>query len=520
MLDFDTEMMKRFLFTLLSYIAISLLIACQDTKQPAPPTPDDTAAPTVVTQTPAPNAENVAADAVISVTFSETILPSSVTESTVKIIDTTGAVLARSVVLEAKTLKIQLTQLPKLPTKLTLELKGLTDVAGNRLATTSWSWFVSATSYANPVLLGEPSNVTDANLEERPLQLAADDQGNIAVAWLNGGNVFVKSWDGTAWQQLGNAFDFPQSLYAPQIKLLKGQPVIAFQEGRKLADDQDEPNGNILVYRWTGSEWQALGQVDTLGRDAAAPSLAVADDGTLTVAYFEFDGVSSNVFVKRWDGSVWQALGDALDINPSRNAVFPSVVDDAGNPVVAWYEDRTSDLSRNLYVKRWTGTTWEQLGASLNMNSQERADTFSLVVDKNNRPVIAFSEFDQVGQSNNVYVKRWKGSAWEQLGTVVDNVETQRAIYPSVAVDSSNQISVVWYEAICQSVNPCNENDSVYLARWNGTAWQQLGIQDADARREAYYPSLSVDGSAPVFAWIEGQTKQYQIFVKQYRVGP
>jgi hypothetical protein len=510
-------MMKRFLFALLSYIAMSLLVACQDTTQPTLPTPDDTTAPIVITQIPAPNAENVAANAEISAMFSETILASSVTENSVKIIDTSGAMLARSVLLEGKTLKVQLIQLPKLPTRLTLLLKGLTDVAGNALPETIWGWFVPASNYGNPVLLGEPSIVTDANLEERPVQIASDTQGNIAVVWLNAGNVLVKSWNGSTWQQLGTVFDFSQSLYAPQIKLLNGRPVIAFQEGRKLSETQNEPNGNILVYRWTGSDWQALGQVDAPERDAAVPSLAAAADGTLTLAYFEFESPSSNVVVKRWDGSSWQLLGDVLDINPSRNAVFPSlVVDGSGNAIVAWYEDRAGDLSRNLYVKRWTGTTWEQLGTSLNINERERADTFSLAVDKNNRPVVAFSEFDQASGSNNVHVKRWNSGSWEQLGTMVDNVETQRAIYPSVVVDTANEISLVWYEAICQSVSPCNENDSVYLARWDGTAWQQFGIQDADARREAYYPSLTVDSGVPVFAWIEGQTNQYQIFVKQY----
>jgi hypothetical protein len=464
-----------------------------------------------------PDAENVSANAEILVAFSEAILSDSVTGESVKLTDATGAVLTRTATLEQQALKIRLTQIPNLPTKLTLELKGLTDLAGNPLATTSWSWYVPASNYGRPVLLGEPSAVTDADLEERPLHLASDG-ASVAVIWLNSGNAFVKLWNGSAWQQLGDAFDFPQPLYAPQIKLLNGQPVVAFQEGRKRSETQTEPNGNILVYQWTGSEWQALEQVDTSVRDAAAPSLAVADDGTVTVAYFEFDGISSNVLVKRWDGSVWQLLGDALDIAPDRNAVFPALeLDTASNPVVAWYEDRADNLSRNIYVKRWTGTNWEQLGASLNMSQEERADTFSIAIDQKNQPVVAFSEFDRVGRSNNVYVKRWNGVTWERLGNVADNIEAQRAIYPSVAVDMANQISVAWYEAVCQSVNPCNENDSVYLARWNGSAWEQFGPQDADARREAYFPSLAVKVSAPVLAWIEGQTGEYQIFVKRYR---
>jgi methionine-rich copper-binding protein CopC len=512
----DDKAMNRLLFIVL-YCAMLLLSACQDTTQ-APVPSNDTAVPTLVTQTPLPNAENVAADAEISVTFSEAISPDSVTDETVKIADASGTAVSKTTTLNDKTLTVKLTQLPNVPTRLTLELNGLSDQAGNKLAVTAWSWFVPASSYGNPEVLGDASAVTDARLEERPLQVATDDAGNVAVAWLNAGNLFVKSWNGTAWQQLGEEFDVSQSVYAPNIELFNGQPVVAFQEGKKLSETQNEPNGNILVYRWTGSAWEALGQVDVPERDAAAPSLAVANDGTLTIAYFEFDGVSSNVLVKRWAGSSWQPLGDVLDINPDRNAVFPSlVIDDSGNAVVAWYEDRAGDLSRNIYVKQWNGTAWEQLGTSLNINQKERADTFSLAVDANRQPVIAFSEFDNVGGSNNVYVRRWNGVDWQQVGMVVDNVAAQRAIYPSIAVDAANQISVAWYEALCQSVNPCNENDSVYLAHWDGAVWQQLGIQDTDAKREAYYPSLVSNGGAPVLAWIEGKTMQYQIVVKQYK---
>lgn len=511
----DDRDMKRFLHTSL-FFSIVLLSACQGTQSP---TVNDTTAPTLVAQTPAPNAENVAVNSEIVATFSEVIeLPNEPSSQYVSLVAANGRTISTNITVNSETLIIQPLEAIPVPTKLTLTLENLPDLAGNPLAKTSWSWFVPASNYGNPVLLGEPSVLTDARLEERPVQVASDAEGNIAVAWLNAGNLSVKSWNGMAWQQLGEDFDFSQNVYAPSIKLIDGQPIVAFQEGRKLSETQNEPNGNILVYGWTGREWQALGQVDTPERDAAAPSLAVTEEGTLTVAYFEFDTVSSNVVVKRLDGSSWQPLGDALDINPDRNAVFPSlVVDEAGNPVVAWYEDRAEDLSRNIYAKRWTGATWEQLGSSLNINSQERADTFSLTIDKTNRPVIAFSEFAQASGSNNIYVKRWNNNSWEQLGAVIDNVEAQRAIYPAVVVDAANQISVAWYEAVCQAVNPCNENDSVYLARWDGAAWQQLGIQDTDAGREAYFPSLSTASGAPVLAWIEGRAREYQILVKRYR---
>jgi hypothetical protein len=510
--------MKRPLYVTL-YGFIFLLSACQDVAEP--PLSNDTTPPTLVSQTPLPNADNIAADTVISATFSEAMSASSVTAESVKVVDSTGATLERTATLADDTLTVQLSTVPKVPTKLTLELNGLSDVAGNALLVTAWSWFVPASPYGSPEFLAEPSAITEARLEERPVQVASDREGNLAVAWLNAGNLLVKSWTGGRWEHLPT-FDTAQPIYAPSLQLLDGQPVVAFQEGRKLQDNQAEPNGNIRVYRWLGSAWVGLGSTDAAGRDAAAPSLAVAKDGTLTVAYFEFDGSSSNTLVKRWTGSSWQSLGDLLDRDPSSNAVFPSLALDPNNqPVVAWYEDRAGALARNIYVKHWTGSTWEELGASLNNNEQERADTLSLGIGGDGKPVVAFSEFDKVSKSNNLYVKRWTGASWEQLGGSADNVESQRAIYPSLAVDAANQISVTWYEAVCQSVVPCNENDSVYLARWDGESWQQLGIQDADARREAYFPSLALgEAGAPVLAWVEGRTTQYQVFVKRYSSMP
>jgi hypothetical protein len=183
--------MKRPLYVTL-YGFIFLLSACQDVAEP--PLSNDTTPPTLVSQTPLPNADNIAADTVISATFSEAMSASSVTAESVKVVDSTGATLERTATLADDTLTVQLSTVPKVPTKLTLELNGLSDVAGNALLVTAWSWFVPASPYGSPEFLAEPSAITEARLEERPVQVASDREGNLAVAWLNAGNLLVKSW--------------------------------------------------------------------------------------------------------------------------------------------------------------------------------------------------------------------------------------------------------------------------------------------------------------------------------------
>jgi hypothetical protein len=479
----------------------------------------DRTAPTIVSRTPASDADNIAADAMVEVTFSEPVLASGGLDNAVVLTNSRGQTLATTPLLDKTTLTVQLDEAVTAPTTLSLELSGLSDLAGNALAGTSWSWSVPSSAPSSFELLGPSSPLTDPKLAERPAKIAADAEGHMAVAWLDEGAMFVKARAGDTWQALGAGFTPTRKVFTHSLALLPdGNPVLAWQEGTETTS----PQGDINVDVWNGSAWESLGGVDTAGRDAAAPSVAVDNDGTIFVAWFEFTGTGSseksNVYVKRWNGSSWETLGDALDTSLSKNAAYPSLALDAeGTPFVAWYEDNTDNLGRRIYVKFWNGSSWEQLGDTLNVDPGERADMLSLAVGGNGRPVVAWSEFDQVGGSNNLYVKRWTGSSWQQLGELVDNLESNRAVYPDVAVDSANRITVVWYEARIEDPPPSVENDDVYFAQWTGSSWEQFGAMDVNVELEAYYPDVALVGSeqAPVMAWFEGSGGSYQVYVKQ-----
>jgi hypothetical protein len=103
----------------------------------------------------------------------------------------------------------------------------------------------------------------------------------------------------------------------------------------------------------------------------------------------------------------FSSMGGVLDIVPTRDArVFgrSMAFDLNGNPVVTWTEfDGTSN---NVYVKRWTGTAWEQVGNSfLDVNTNRDAYAPSIALGSSGNPVVAWSETD--GTSNNIYVKRF-----------------------------------------------------------------------------------------------------------------
>ncbi len=109
-----------------------------------------------------------------------------------------------------------------------------------------------------------------------------------------------------------------------------------------------QPNQNTLELQ--ADYWQQVGGRVATGSNANA-SLAQTSDGIPVIAYSASDGTFNNISVKRWTGSSWVQLGGFLDVNTKGNANDPSLaLDSSGNPVVAWEED--IGPSFNIYVKR------------------------------------------------------------------------------------------------------------------------------------------------------------------------
>ena len=70
-----------------------------------------------------------------------------------------------------------------------------------------------------------------------------------------------------------------------------------------------QPNQNTLEPQ--AINWQQVGSSVAVGGRA---SLAQTNTGVPVVAYYASDGTSWNIYVKRWNGSSWVQLGTILDV--------------------------------------------------------------------------------------------------------------------------------------------------------------------------------------------------------------
>jgi hypothetical protein len=250
---------------------------------------------------------------------------------------------------------------------------------------------------------------------------------------------------------------------------------------------------------------------------AVNASLALDDSGQAVVGLVELtpSGTEQRVYVKRNDGVSWLPLGGGpVNININLNASNPSVaLDSSGNPAVAWDECFTSFCTdKDIYVKRWNGTSWVQLGSFLDFDSFRLSTNPSLALDSSGNPVVSWQESD--GTSSNIYVKRWNGSAWVLVGTTFLDVNTNRdASKPSLALDSSGNPVIAWHEHDGTSTK-------IYVKKYITNSWQDMGgMLDVAGGQSATNSSIArKSNNNPVVAWDETDSNNgsRNVYVKEW----
>jgi hypothetical protein len=155
------------------------------------------------------------------------------------------------------------------------------------------------------------------------------------------------------------------------------------------------------------------------------------------------NGVTSST---AWTFSVpaWLPLGGALSAvagNTSAENVTMKV-DKNGNPVVAWAEYDASSV-KNIYIRRWNGTTWDDLGGPLHaFSGNTSADRPAMVINSDNHIYLVWDEFQYDGTSINLQGLKWNGT-WE-LVPAFDSVSgTNQRTHAAVTLASSNTPVVV-----------------------------------------------------------------------------
>lgn len=369
--------------------------------------------------------------------------------------------------------------------------------------------------------------------------IAVDLSGRPVVVWSQEGkgepSIYLQRWMDSNWADLGGSNSgrglsntFGGSLAPWLVVDLKGRPVVAWQ-------DQSSGNYEIYLRRWNGSSWEELQQSATdggisrtLGGLSVAPTLALDGSGNPVVAWEERFGSNSDVYIRRYtcrrQNCRWEDVGGKSGLHGGMGgkvgrSAFPSLaLDMRDHPVLAWQDSFSGPFQ--IYVRRWTGSRWEEIGGSAAADGISRskgaAVAPSLVLDSAGGPIIAWQ--DQFAGRDRIYLAHWNGQQWE--GWAGSNTgegisASQGGALPSLALDSGGRPVVGFQSEV-------GGQSRIFVRRWEGSAWQPWpgtaeGLVLQPGANAAQVRIVAAAASGICMVWQETKDQERRIAVRCLR---
>ncbi|MCB9135099.1 MAG: hypothetical protein H6636_06710 [Anaerolineales bacterium] len=346
------------------------------------------------------------------------------------------------------------------------------------------------------------------------------------------GEIYVQAWDGSSWGEVGEGSAsgegisqggelsiFPSIAIAPD-----GTVYVAWGE---LLDNGF--SAQIYIKAWDGENWLEVGEGSASGNGISQafystfPSVAIAPDGTPYVAWQDADpwGSSSSIFVRAWNGSHWVDVGEGLVTIGGISGEAPSLAfAPDGTLYLAWRS------TNSIYVLAWNGTDWGEVGAGSASGGGISNDFWysgdpSLAIAPDGTPYVAWERTNGIGSSRAIFIRRWKGNIWEEVGlgsATGAGISNASGVFglPGLAVAPDNMPYLVWSDE-------SSGNLEIYIRTWNGTAWIEVGDGSASGGGISNNPGIS---KTPVIAvspdgkfyvtWPDDSDGNWQIYVRQY----
>jgi hypothetical protein len=449
-------------------------------------TTGDFTAPTVGIINPSNNATGVSANPTIQIQFSEavqsintntiTLHEGSASGSTVALSSITAGANNSYTFSPATTLKQQTTYYLVLS-------NGITDMAGNALTNTSFSF---TTEVRNTwVNVGSAGFSAGAAYYQ---SLAIDSNGTPYVAYqdeANSNKTTVMKFNGSNWVNIGSAgFSAGVTAYQSLAIDSNGMPYVAYQ---------DKANSNkTTVMKFNGSSWVSVGSAGFLAGAASYQSLAIASNGTPYVAYQD-EANSNKTTVMKFNGSNWVNIGNSGF--SAGTAYFQSLaIDSNGTPYVAYQDEANSSKTT---VMKFNGSSWVNVGNS--GFSFGVAAYQSLAIDSNGTPYVAYSDWEN---SSKTTVMKFNGSSWESVGN--PGFSLGHAFYQSLAIASNGTLYVAYKDEVKTTV-----------MKFNGSSWESIGSPNFSTGVTAYQ-SLAIDSNGTPYVAYQDWSKSYKTTVMKF----
>ena len=253
-----------------------------------------------------------------------------------------------------------------------------------------------------------------------------------------------------------------------------------------LYNDQDFSLSAVQLGNTISGNTGPFGATERLGL-----SVDTNDDGTRIVVGAPLydsdftDGFNRTVGVVRvyqLIDSIWIQIGQDL-VGSTNNDYFGSAVsmNGSGNRIAVGYwggNDNGVD-SGATKIYEWNGSSWIQMGAAIVGENANELSGWSIQLNSLGDRIVIDDRFSNNGgyASGQVRVFEWSGTAWLQMGgsilpTYVEAGPWYEGIL-RVSINASGDI--IAFSKPNADLPPNNNLGAVYVYKWNGVSWNQIG---------------------------------------------
>ena len=335
--------------------------------------------------------------------------------------------------------------------------------------------------------------------------LATFDDGSGPALYAAGHTLFsaggvpvsgIAKWDGTSWSPLASDVDFGSQSIVLTVFDDGSGPALYMGSHFRRVDGVEAMN----IAKWDGVAWSAVGT----GTDQTVEAMAVFDDGSGPALYVggEFrnaGGVPVNLLAK-WDGAVWSSVGGGITGTNHRNVESLAVFDDGTGPSL--YVGGTFDTAGGVpanNIAKWDGQTWSALGGGVTVSSQSNfipsVRTLAVFDDGTGPALYAGGSFVFADGHVVNNIARWDGTAWLEVGGGVTG-----AAFPSVwtlAAFDDGTGAALYTTGFFTNAGAATAPG---FARWDGKTWSEVpGSPEGGRFGSTFLQALAVfdDGSGP-----------------------
>ncbi len=255
------------------------------------------------------------------------------------------------------------------------------------------------------------------------------------------------------------------------------------------------------------SDWGATKRITWNSGDSYDPAIAVDSSNNIHMVWCDYTPGNSEIYYKRStdEGSTWGAT-KRITWN-SGGSVHPAIAIDSNNNLHVVWHDWTPG-NPEIYYKRSTdgGSTWSPTKRLTWNSSSSRYP--AIAIDSNNNLHVVWE--DSIPGNSEIYYKRSTdgGSTWGATKRLTWT--SGDSAYPAIAIDSNNNVHVVWHD-----LTPGNAEIYYKMSTDGGSTWgatKRLSWNSGSS----YGPAMAIDSNNSIYVvWHDKTPGNWEIYYKK-----